>query len=43
LRLNFGYASVRDIRIGIRTIAQLIGRPPSRLDPSNTAIDRQTD
>jgi DNA-binding transcriptional MocR family regulator len=31
LRLNFGYASVRDIRSGIRTIAQLIGRPSSRL------------
>lgn len=52
LRLNFGYASVRDIRNGIRTIAQLIGRPSAFPDaraaiPSPeaapSAIDRPTD
>jgi DNA-binding transcriptional MocR family regulator len=26
LRLNFGYASIQEIRIGIRTLAQLIER-----------------
>ena len=29
LRLNFGYASVQDIRDGIRTLGQLIGRASS--------------